>query len=80
MLSIIKQSEEMMKLFDLKTNHETELLGIDTRPYFSWKIDSEEDSTMQVSYHLILKDGGATVWDTGVRESSTEVLVDRQAA
>ena len=32
MLSIINQSEEMMKLFDLKTNHETELLGIDTRP------------------------------------------------
>ncbi len=75
MLSIINQSEEMMKLFDLKTNHETELLGIDTRPYFSWKIASDEENTMQTSYRLILKDGVATVWDTGVRESSQSTFV-----
>ena len=52
-----------MRLYDLKTNHETELLGIDSRPYFSWKMMSEEENTEQVSCRIVVK--------TAVRLSGT---------
>ena len=65
----------MMKLYDLKTNHETELLGIDTKPYFSWKLEGEEENTVQTSYRLRVRDDSEIIWDTGVQESSQSVFV-----
>ncbi|MBR3348582.1 MAG: hypothetical protein IKG55_00745 [Solobacterium sp.] len=64
-----------MKLYDLKTNHEKELLGIDTKPYFSWKLESNEENTLQKSYRLILKDKDSVVWDTGLRQSEKSVFI-----
>lgn len=64
-----------MKLYDLKTNHETELLGIDTRPYFSWKLASDEENTFQTSYRLVLKENNTAVYDTGIKESEQSSFV-----
>lgn len=64
-----------MKLYDLKTNHEKELLGIDTKPYFSWKLESNEENTVQKSCRLILKDKESVVWDTGLRQSDQSVFI-----
>ncbi len=64
-----------MKLYDLKTNHEKELLGIDTKPYFSWKLESEEESTVQTSWRLCVREGEDVIWDTGVQEGSQSVFV-----
>ncbi len=67
-----------MKLYDLKTNRQKELLGIDTKPYFSWKLQSGENDTVQTSYRLVLKDGENTVWDTGERESGECAFIPYQ--
>lgn len=70
--------EECMKLYDLKTNHQKELIGIDTKPYFSWKLQSDEENVQQKSYRIILSDQNNVVWDTGIRESSQSVFVPYQ--
>ncbi|MBQ9153094.1 MAG: family 78 glycoside hydrolase catalytic domain [Solobacterium sp.] len=67
-----------MRLYDLKTNHETELLGIDSRPYFSWKMMGEEENTEQVSCRIVVKDGSETVWDSGTKESAASLFVPYQ--
>ena len=64
-----------MNLYDLKTNHEKELLGIDTDPYFSWKLESDKENTEQVSYHLIVKDRENVLWDTGVVRSGKSTFI-----
>ncbi len=67
-----------MKLYDLKTNHEKELLGLDQDPYFSWKLKSEEEDTCQSAYRLLVSCGGKTVWDTGKVESAQQTFVPYQ--
>ena len=64
-----------MKLYDLKTNHETELLGTDVKPYFSWKLESEEEGTLQKSYRLVVKNQDEVIWDTGLRETDQSIFV-----
>lgn len=66
-----------MKLYDLRTNHFAQPLGIDTTPYFSWKIDSEKENTTQVSYQItVYKEGSKTlIWDSGIVESAQNCFV-----
>ena len=64
-----------MKLYNLKTNHQKELLGTDTRPYFSWMLQSEEENTLQTSYQLVVKDQNGIVWDSGKQQSDASVFV-----
>lgn len=55
-----------MKLVNLKTCHMRNAFGIDEIPYFSWMIESNEDSTMQDAYRICVTDkDGSTVWDSG---------------
>ena len=34
-----------MKLYNLTVNHMSECLGLEGNPYFSWKIESDENDT-----------------------------------
>ena len=66
-----------MKLTDLKTLNMRDPLGIDEKPYFSWKLVSDENDTVQKSYVVIVKtDTGETVWDSGCIESEQSTFVD----
>ena len=64
-----------MYIYDLKTNHQKELLGLDTAPWFSWKIGSEEENTSQTACRIVVKNGGETVWDTGMKESGESAFI-----
>lgn len=65
-----------MELYALKTLHMTEPLGIDQTPYFSWKLASDEQNTMQTAYHIrVCEEIGALVWDSGRQESEADSFV-----
>lgn len=57
----------MLKIYDLKTEYLDNPMGIDAlQPRFSWKIKSDQKNVRQISYHLIVKEGKKTVYDSGV--------------
>ncbi|MBQ1531916.1 MAG: family 78 glycoside hydrolase catalytic domain [Solobacterium sp.] len=62
-------------LYDLKTNHETRLLGLDTKPYFSWKLKGSGENIVQNTYRLCVSDADGVVWDTGIRKSRQSVFI-----
>ena len=65
-----------MELYALKTLHSTEPLGIDQTPYFSWKLKSGEQNTMQTAYQIrVCEEDGALFWDSGRRESEADSFV-----
>lgn len=65
----------MIKLYDLKTLHQSNPLGIDEIPYFSWKIESDRKNVLQKSYRIVVKDENSTVWDSGIVESDKQSFV-----
>lgn len=70
-----------MKLYDLRTMHMENPLGIDLTPYFSWKLQSEKSNTLQASYHLVVKnESGETVWDSGIVPSEQSTYVEYAGA
>ena len=72
------KSGGIMKVYDLTCNHRKELLGTDQLPYFSWKIESEEENTLQKSYRIIVKDKDDTVYDSGITESQDLAFIPYQ--
>lgn len=44
-----------MKIVEIKTLNMIAPLGIDTKPYFSWKMESDQQGTMQEAYQIRLK-------------------------
>lgn len=50
-------------------------LGIDERPRFSWKLESEKQNVVQESYQIQVASQGKLVWDSGRVVSSQSVLV-----
>lgn len=66
-----------MNLYDLRTEYRVDPIGITAlKPRFSWKINSEENDTVQKSYHIVVKNGDTVVFDSGVVQSSQSVLVE----
>lgn len=58
---------ENMRLTNLRVLSLENPLGIDTKPYFSWMLESKVPNTMQHSYRLTVTDEcGMLCWDTGV--------------
>ena len=45
-------------------------LGIDTSPYFSWKVTSTLANNTQTAYRIQVFSSHQTVWDSGITESS----------
>ena len=49
----------MLKLYDLTTEYKREPLGLDeAQPRFGWKLDSDQQDTVQASYRLQIVQGG----------------------
>ena len=44
-----------MKIVEIKTLNMIAPLGIDTKPYFSWKMESDQQGTMQEAYQIQVK-------------------------
>ena len=65
-----------MRLYDLRTEYRVNPIGLTTKaPRFSWKLESDEKNTLQKSYHILVKDNENTVWDSGIKEEETSVLI-----
>lgn len=65
-----------MKLYALKTTHEENPISIDQTPYFSWKLESEQENTMQTAYQIVVSASDNTVvWDSGKIESDKSTFV-----
>ena len=65
-----------MKLRTLKTLRMNEPMGIDVNPNFSWIIESDTPNTLQVSYHLTVKDSqGVVAWDSGTVQSDKNAYI-----
>lgn len=68
-----------MELKDLKVEYRKDPVGLDVlKPRFSWIIVSEEQNVSQKAYRIVVKNenDAATVWDTGIRESDSSVLIE----
>ncbi len=73
-----------MKLYSLRTNHQTTPV-IDITPYFSWRIESSKQNTLQKSYRIVVKkvaqsegsqiEGPQIVWDSGEVTSRKQSFV-----
>lgn len=50
-------------------------IGIDEKPRFSWKLESEKQNVIQQSYQIQVASQGKFIWDSGRVESSQSVLV-----
>lgn len=65
-----------MTLYDLKTLHMKEPLGIDETPYFSWKLKSAEKDTCQTGYRVVVTDlADSVLWDSGTVSSDADSFV-----
>jgi alpha-L-rhamnosidase len=54
-------------------------IGIGATPYFGWKIESDNQDTMQRSYHIIVNDAdGHNVWDSGIIFSERNAFIPYQ--
>ena len=68
---------KMMKLYDFRTEYRENPIGLtDRAPRFSWKINSEEQNTIQTAYEINVTDeNGNAVWNSGKKESDQSVLI-----
>ncbi|MGN1192408.1 MAG: glycoside hydrolase family 78 protein [Dorea sp.] len=72
-----------MRLKDVCVEYRNNPIGLDVKkPRFSWKLESEEQNTMQTAYQIqviqmstVDEEEGSVVWDTGKVDSDQSVLV-----
>lgn len=66
-----------MHLRDFTTEYRRNPIGLDIAPRFSWKLESEQNDTMQLSYRLQVwrENSGACVWDSKDICSEQSVLI-----
>ncbi len=62
-----------VKLYCLRCRNRKKPYGIDERPFFSWKCQSDNKDVFQETYHLTVLTDGKTIWDSG------EVSSDKNA-
>ena len=60
---------------DLKIEYRKNPIGIDMRPRFSWKLESERENVVQSGYRIQVTCKEKQVWDSGRVENSQSVLV-----
>lgn len=65
-----------MRLYDLLTCSERQPLGLDEKPYFSWKIESEEENTFQTSWRIIVRQDEKQIWDSGIQNNDHSVYAE----
>ena len=65
-----------MKIYDFKVEYQDTPKGLAVRkPRLSWKMESDKENTLQVSYSIEVKENDAVVWSTGEVISDQSVLV-----
>ncbi|MBR0326369.1 MAG: hypothetical protein IIX09_01050, partial [Clostridia bacterium] len=64
-----------MEIYDMTVNDIINPIGIDTLPYFSWKLESDVIGQRQSAYRIVVKNGDSTVWDSGRVEGSDTVAI-----
>ncbi len=66
-----------MEVTKLRVLHMEEPLGIDRNPYFSWKLESQQNDTVQSTYHITVReqDSDKIVWDTGVQHGRANAFI-----
>lgn len=66
----------MLIITSITTEYQPWPLGLDERaPRFSWTLVSDRNNIRQTSWHLVVKQSGSTVWDSGMRHNDTSHLV-----
>ena len=65
---------------DLTIEYRKNPIGIDEKPRFSWKLESEKQDVVQTSYQIQVVSGGQLMWDSGRVESDQSVLVPYKGA
>ena len=63
----------MLKITDLRVNHEVAPVGVTGSPVFSWKLISDENNTLQTAYSLTIRKGGEVVAETGNVETKRSI-------
>ena len=77
--SFIKDGSTMLKIYDVSINHIKEYVLVKRSGLrFGWKLSSDKRDVRQSSYRIIINDGDATIFDSGVEmsEKSFEVCYD----
>ena len=56
-----------MQVSEVKVLYMTNPLGIDRTPWFSWKLASEEENTLQEAYQIRVteEESGRETWNSG---------------
>ena len=62
---------------DLTIEYRKNPIGIDEKPRFSWKLESEKQDVVQTNYQIQVVSGGRLMWDRGRVKSDQSVLVRR---
>jgi len=70
----------MYMIRDLTIEYRKNPIGIDEKPRFSWKLESEKQDVVQTSYQIQVVSGGQLMWDSGRVESDQSVLVPYKGA
>ena len=64
-----------LRISHLRTLHRENPVGIDTNPYFSWMLCSEENNVYQKAYRILVCHADETVWDSGYVASDKQTFV-----
>lgn len=78
--------EDSTQITDLTINDQTSPLGIDENPYFSWKMQSDEEGQKQTAYQILVSDTemdldkGIYVWDSGKVMTDQSVAIPYEGA
>ena len=65
---------------DLTIEYRKNPIGIDEKPRFSWKLESEKQDVVQTNYQIQVVSGGRLMWDSGRVKSDQSVLVPYKGA
>ena len=70
----------MHMIRDLTIEYRKNPIGIDEKPRFSWKLESEKQDVVQTNYQIQVVSGGRLMWDSGRVKSDQSVLVPYKGA
>ena len=60
---------------DLTIEYRKNPIGIDEKPRFSWKLESEKQDVVHTTYQILCVSGGRLIWARGSLKIDQYVLV-----
>ncbi len=64
-----------MILKDFTVEYRKKAIGLDVKPRFSWKIESEEKDVVQTAYQIDVYNNGSEVWTSGKVNKDSSIFV-----